>query len=73
MLILLFVPETKSLSLEELDQVFSVSTRTHAAYQLKALPRNIARYIFRMKSVAPPPPLYQYEGAKTMAPVGAGH
>ena len=29
---LLFVPETKALSLEELDQVFGVPTRTHAAY-----------------------------------------
>ena len=33
---LLFVPETKALTLEELDQVFSVPTQTHAAYQLKA-------------------------------------
>ncbi|PLN77167.1 and other transporter-domain-containing protein [Aspergillus taichungensis] len=34
-LVLLFVPETKSLTLEELDQVFSVPTRVHAAYQLR--------------------------------------
>ncbi len=31
-LILLFVPETKALSLGELDQVFSVPTGKHAAY-----------------------------------------
>lgn len=61
-LILLFLPETKALSLEELDQVFSVSTRTHAAYQLKALPHNIRKYVFRQK-VAPLPPLYEHEGA----------
>ncbi|EKM53881.1 uncharacterized protein PHACADRAFT_145396 [Phanerochaete carnosa HHB-10118-sp] len=73
-LILLFVPETKALSLEELDQVFSVPTRVHAAYQLKALPRNIKRYIFRM-NVEPLPPLYEHEsaGEKHYAPGGGGH
>ncbi|PSR73886.1 hypothetical protein PHLCEN_2v10306 [Hermanssonia centrifuga] len=73
-LILLFVPETKSLSLEELDQVFSVPTRTHAAYQLKALPRNIKKYFFRMK-VDPLPPLYEHEvvnGEKRYASGGSG-
>ncbi|TFY58958.1 hypothetical protein EVG20_g7967 [Dentipellis fragilis] len=73
-LILLFVPETKSLSLEELDQVFSVPTHIHAAYQLKALPHNIKKYIFRMK-VDPLPPLYEHEGAvgeKHYAPGGVG-
>ncbi|EXJ64697.1 hypothetical protein A1O7_01035 [Cladophialophora yegresii CBS 114405] len=34
-LILLFVPETQALTLEELDQVFSVSTRKHRSYQMK--------------------------------------
>ncbi|TCD65600.1 hypothetical protein EIP91_002447 [Steccherinum ochraceum] len=74
-LILLFVPETKALSLEELDQVFSVPTHIHAAYQLKALPHNIKKYIFRMK-VDPLPPLYEHEagiGEKTYAPPAAGH
>ena len=69
------MPETKALSLEELDQVFSVPTHVHAAYQLKALPRNIKRYIFRMR-VEPLPPLYEHEavpGKKTYAPGGAGH
>ncbi|KAF9264194.1 hypothetical protein L218DRAFT_926497 [Marasmius fiardii PR-910] len=73
--VLLFVPETKALSLEELDQVFSVPTHTHAAYQLKALPHNIKKYIFRMK-VKDLPPLYEHErvvGTKTYAPGGAGH
>lgn len=36
-LILCFVPETKALSLEELDQVFSVPTKKHAAYQVSFL------------------------------------
>ena len=74
-LILFFLPETKALSLEELDQVFSVPTHIHAAYQFKALPHNIKKYIFRMK-VKPLPPLYEHEGAigeKTYAPAGAGH
>jgi len=61
-LILCFVPETKALSLEELDQVFSVSTRTHAKYQLKALPHNVKKHILRMK-VDDLPPLYKHEGA----------
>ena len=55
--------------------VFSVPTHVHAAYQLKALPHNIKKYIFRMK-VDPLPPLYEHEGAigeKHYAPGGAGH
>ncbi|KAJ3724935.1 hypothetical protein DFJ43DRAFT_1157684 [Lentinula guzmanii] len=73
--ILLFVPETKALSLEELDQVFSVPSHTHAAYQLKALPHNIKKYIFRM-NVPDIPPLYEHEGfigEKTYGPGGLGH
>ncbi|KLO20378.1 proton myo-inositol cotransporter [Schizopora paradoxa] len=72
MLILLFVPETKALSLEELDQVFSVPTRKHAAYQLKALPHHFKKYVLRMR-VEPMEPLYHHEGAKTFAPKGSGH
>jgi hypothetical protein len=55
--------------------VFSVPTYTHAAYQIKALPHNIKKYIFRMQ-VDPLPPLYEHEGAigeKHYAPGGAGH
>ncbi|KAH9839427.1 uncharacterized protein C8Q71DRAFT_846982 [Rhodofomes roseus] len=70
--ILLFVPETKALSLEELDQVFSVPTHRHASYQLKALPHNIKKYIFRMK-IEDMPPLYKHEGATHYTPGGAGH
>jgi hypothetical protein len=52
-----------------------VPTHIHAAYQIKALPRNIKKYIFRMK-VDPTPPLYEHEGVigeKHYAPGGAGH
>ena len=62
-LIFLFVPETKQRTLEELDYVFAVPTRTHASYQLKkALPWWIKRYIMRRKD-ARLEPLYQFEGA----------
>jgi hypothetical protein len=55
--------------------VFSVPTATHAAYQIKALPHNIKKYIFRM-NVDPLPPLYEHEGVvgeKHYAPGGVGH
>ena len=55
--------------------VFSVPTHTHASYQIKALPYNIKKYIFRMK-VDPMPPLYEHEGVigeKHYAPGGGGH
>jgi len=75
--VLLFVPETKALSLEELDQglwkkltlalleltpreVFSVPTRVHATYQVKALIFNIKKYILGMKG-SELPPLYKHE------------
>ncbi|KAF1808884.1 hypothetical protein P152DRAFT_206953 [Eremomyces bilateralis CBS 781.70] len=41
-LVLLFMPETKGKTLEELDQVFSVPTHVHAAYGIRQL-----KYIFR--------------------------
>lgn len=35
------------MSLEELDQVFSVPTRKHATYQLRQVPWFIQKYLFR--------------------------
>ncbi|KAK7408271.1 hypothetical protein QQX98_009584 [Neonectria punicea] len=59
--IFLFVPETKQRTLEELDDVFSVSTRRHASYQLKeTLPWWFNRYILRKKN-QPEPQLYHFE------------
>ncbi|EIT72927.1 hypothetical protein BDV35DRAFT_404842 [Aspergillus flavus] len=50
-LIFLFLPETKQRSLEELDRVFSVSTRAHAKYQLtEALPWWFKRHVLRQKN-----------------------
>lgn len=46
-LILMLLPETKGKTLEELDQVFSVSTQFHAAYGLRQIPFFIKRYLLR--------------------------
>ncbi|KAI9822799.1 MAG: hypothetical protein M1832_003032 [Thelocarpon impressellum] len=46
-LTLLFVPETKGRTLEELDHVFSVPSRVLAAYGLRQIPYFFRRYIFR--------------------------
>ncbi|KAF1962909.1 putative MFS sugar transporter [Byssothecium circinans] len=48
-LVLLFMPETKGKTLEELDQVFSVPTRVHAEYGLRQIPYFFKRYVFRRK------------------------
>lgn len=48
--IFLVCPETSKLSLEELDSVFSVSTRTHAIYQCtEVLPYWWRRWILNIK------------------------
>lgn len=46
-LVLFFVPETKEKTLEELDQVFEVPTRVHAAYGARQFKYFFDRYIFR--------------------------
>ncbi|KAJ7087537.1 hypothetical protein B0H15DRAFT_922933 [Mycena belliarum] len=46
-LILLFVRETKGRTLEELDQVFAVPMRTHAAYGLRQVPYGIRKFLLR--------------------------
>ncbi|KAI9617784.1 hypothetical protein H4Q26_012648 [Puccinia striiformis f. sp. tritici PST-130] len=50
------LPETKALTLEELDYVFSVPTAKHASYQVKNLMWCIKKYILR-QPVKPLPPL----------------
>jgi len=45
--VLFFVPETKGKTLEELDQVFGVRTRDHAAYGLRQFFYFFRRYLFR--------------------------
>lgn len=60
-MIFLFVPETKQRTLEELDFVFAVPTRTHMHYQLtKALPYFVKRWVlFRRDAVLVP--LYTFD------------
>jgi MFS family permease len=50
--VLFFVPETKGKTLEELDQVFGVRTRDHAAYGARQVPYFFKRYLLR-KNVEP--------------------
>lgn len=60
-MIFLWVPETKQRTLEELDYIFAVPTRTHMHYQLtKALPWWIKRYVFFRKG-AVLEPLYHFD------------
>lgn len=62
-LIFLFVPETKQRTLEELDYVFAVPTRTHMKYQLfKSLPWWFKTQILRRKGLVLEP-LYQFDGS----------
>lgn len=53
------LPETKNLTLEELDTVFSVGNRPHASYYRNKLPWYVQKNILR-KDVAPMPPLYDF-------------
>lgn len=50
-LVLILLPETKGRSLEELDAVFSVPTRSQIAHGLKEIPYFFNRYILRRKNV----------------------
>lgn len=60
-MIFLFVPETKQRTLEELDYVFAVPTRTHVNYQLtKALPYFIKRWVLFHKNTKLEP-LYTFD------------
>jgi phenylacetate-coenzyme A ligase PaaK-like adenylate-forming protein len=52
--------ETKALSLEELDTIFSVRVRDHAKYYYQLLPWYLRKYILR-GDVEPRKPLYDLE------------
>ncbi|KAF2269108.1 MFS sugar transporter-like protein [Lojkania enalia] len=56
------LPETKNLTLEELDSVFSVGNREHARYYQEKLPWYFQKHILR-KDVVPMEPLYQFHDA----------
>lgn len=53
------LPETKNLTLEELDTVFNVGNREHARYYQEKLPWYAQKYIM-CKDVVPMEPLYQF-------------
>ncbi|KAL8952027.1 MAG: hypothetical protein Q9222_002046 [Ikaeria aurantiellina] len=59
LLVIMFMPETKELTLEELDQVFSVPMWKHTSYQIKSMVWHFKRYVLRQKYLQPPPPLYR--------------
>ncbi|KAI7163313.1 MFS transporter, partial [Hortaea werneckii] len=59
-MILFFLPETKQRTLEELDYVFGVSTRKHAAFELnEQIPWWFGKWILRRKGL-PEPQLYHF-------------
>jgi len=60
--VLFTLPETKALTLEELDFVFSVPTVRHAKYQLKNTIWHIRRYVLFQRDLKPLPPLYETKG-----------
>lgn len=50
-LILLFMPETKGKTLEELDQVFSIPTHVHAKWAIRQLVYVLRKYVLRQKGL----------------------
>jgi len=60
-MIFLWLPETKQRTLEELDYVFAVPTRTHMNYQTgTVLPYWLKTYVLQRKGL-PEPKLYHFE------------
>ena len=60
--ILLWLPETKQRTLEELDYIFAVPTRTHMAFQIKqAVPYWFKKWVLFRKNIGPQPQLYKFE------------
>lgn len=55
-----FLPETKNLTLEELDSVFSVRNRDHAKYYTSKMPWYVNKYLLR-RDVPPFPALYEVD------------
>ncbi|KAJ4299822.1 hypothetical protein N0V90_005068 [Kalmusia sp. IMI 367209] len=58
-MILFFVPETKDMTLEELDQVFDHNTKDHMNHGKEQLLWFIGRYLFGKKGLKRPPPFLQ--------------
>ncbi|KAH6621385.1 hypothetical protein B0J18DRAFT_225472 [Chaetomium sp. MPI-SDFR-AT-0129] len=65
-LVLLFVPETKEKTLEELDSVFDVPLRSQAAYGVKQMGYFVQRWVlFRKDAVKPTLPNHVPDGVFT--------
>jgi len=60
------LPETKNLTLEELDTVFNVGNREHGKYYLDKLPWYLNKNVLR-RDVEPVPPLYEFGEYKQRA------
>jgi hypothetical protein len=76
-MIFLFVPETKQRTLEELDYIFAVPTRTHIKYNIGTwLPWFIKSKILRKKDIVLTP-LYTFDkgvfGVEDTTPEIEGH
>jgi hypothetical protein len=59
------LPETKNLTLEELDTVFDVGNKQFASYYTAKLPWYFQTKVLR-RDVAPMPPLYELEDEKVV-------
>ena len=59
-LVLWFLPETKNLTLEELDDVFAVPMYKHAIYRTRTFLNGVSRHVFH-KDVKDPPPIYSHQ------------
>ncbi|WPH01798.1 MFS transporter [Acrodontium crateriforme] len=72
LLIFFFLPETKQRTLEELDYVFGVPTRRHAAFQVKEqLPWWFKRWVLFRKG-DPEPQLYHFADTGIINPYTGG-
>ncbi|KAJ4352206.1 uncharacterized protein N0V89_007553 [Didymosphaeria variabile] len=58
-MILFLVPETKDMTLEELDQVFDHHTMDYVKYGMAELHWMVGRYVFGRKGLKKPPPFLQ--------------
>lgn len=59
-LVLLFLPETKGLTLEELDDVFNVPLRKHSIYRVREFINNIRKHVLRQHP-KPLEPIYRHQ------------
>ena len=67
-MIFCYVRETKQITLEEIDQVFSVPTKDFLSYELKVwLPWFLRRYVLFQKIPKPPPIIEKADNLEKVA------